>query len=388
MVTVADEPLDEVDFPPPAPAPAAGVGTVVTVAGNGIPGLAGDGRPATAARLFNAFGIAVDRNGDLSIADADANRVRKVDGRTSLISTVAGSTPFEHLPGLYVLQYIGGFGGDGEQATAAQLNHPEEVAVDGTGNLYISDYSNHRVRKLDPNGIITTVAGNGQYGFSGDGQAATKAQLAFPAGLAVDQAGNLFVIDSRRRVRKVGPNGIITTFAGGGKAKVTDGAAATAVALLNPLELAVDAAGDLFIGDSGLHQILKVTPAGIVSIVAGTGQVAFSHDGGPAKKTPIEGRLAMAVDSAGNLFFADMNRIRKIGPDGIVTTVAGNGQAGFTGDGGPATAARLTGPTSLAIDAAGNLLFTDGQPGAPGDQSVKRVRKVIGIAAPGLVGGQ
>src|SRR5262249_7146679 len=153
----------------------------------------------------------------------------------------------------------------------------------------------------------------GQLDLSGDGHAARAAGLAFPNGLAVDAAGNLFIADNwyPPLVRRVSPDGVITTVTGGGNAKVMEGASATAIALSDPFELAVDATGNLLIGDSGLNRILKVTPGGKISIIAGTGQARFSADGGLATKTPIDGSLAMAMDSAGDLFFADMNRIRK-----------------------------------------------------------------------------
>jgi trimeric autotransporter adhesin len=200
--------------------------------------------------------------------------------------------------------------------------------------------------------------------------------------------GSFLIADTgNNRIRLVNTSGIITTVAGGGSDAVTDGAAATAVALNGPRELAVDGAGNLFIADGGLNQIFKVTADGKIHIVAGTGVAGFSGDGGKATAAQINGGfLAMAVDSAGNLFFADQNnnRIRKIGPDGTISTVVGSGPAfpdpgSFAGDGGPATAARLRGPSGVAIDAAGNLLFSD--------VGNNRIRKVIGIAAPGVVAG-
>jgi sugar lactone lactonase YvrE len=207
----------------------------------------------------------------------------------------------------------------------------------------------------------------------------------------VDRVGNLYLADQRnRRVRKVDvKTGIISTVAGGGTEPVKDGALATAIALGGrPFGLAFDTSGSLYIGDGGLNRILKVSPAGIVTLVAGTGTPGFSGDGGPAAQAQFNNSSPrLAVDSAGNLYFADAayNRIRKVSADGIITTVAGRGPifpdpGSFAGDGGPATAARLWDCTGVAIDGAGNLYITD--------RGNVRIRKVIGIAAPGVIGGQ
>jgi sugar lactone lactonase YvrE len=391
QVTVADGPVDGVDFPPAAPASTPATGSIVTVAGNGIFGYGGDGRPATTARLSAFGGIASDPAGNLYIAFNAINRIRKIDAKTGIITSIAGSSAFESVRGLQPALGSGGYGGDGGPATQALLNTPQNVALDAAGNLYIGDTVGHRVRKVDPNGIITTVAGTGQEGFSGDGGPATQAQLAAVQGVAVDKSGNLYIADQRnRRVRKVdSKTGVITTIVGGGTEPVKDGAGATAIALGGrPFGLALDLGGNLFIGDGGLNRILKVSPAGLVSIVAGTGTPGFSGDGGPATQAQFNNSSPrLAVDSAGNLYFADgaNNRIRKVSADGIITTVAGSGPifpdpGSFAGDGGPATAARLWDCTGVAIDGAGNLYITD--------RGNLRIRKVIGIAAPGVSGGQ
>jgi NHL repeat-containing protein len=371
LVTVADQPVDGVDFPPAAPGPAPAVGTILTVAGDGIPGFGGDGGSATSARLNTVIGIAVDKAGNLYLAENNIGRIRKVDP-TGQISTVAGSSPFELIHGLFPLN-AAGFGGDGGPAAAAQLNFPKYIAVDAAGNLYFSDTYNNRVRKVEAStGIITTIAGSGpagegKGGFAGDGGKATAALLNAPQGVALDAIGNLYIVDGRnKRVRKVGLDGIITTVAGGGTASVTSGASATAVSLGVPFGVAVDLTGNLYIVDIGVGSILKVSPSGAISRAAQLGS-----EGG------------LAVDSTGNLFFADTdnNRIRKISPDRTDAAVAGNGSAGFAGDGGPATKAKLTVDFGgLAADQAGNLYIADS-----GNQ---RVRKVIGIAAPGVIGGQ
>jgi len=205
----------------------------------------------------------------------------------------------------------------------------------------------------------------------------------------VDAAGNLWIADAgNARIRKVDRSGNITTVAGGGKDPVTDGAKATAVALSNnPYSLALDPSGNLFIGDRGAARILKLSADGTLRLVAGTGKAGFSGDGGPGVAAQIGGTLFMACDRAGNLFWSDEGnqRVRKLTPEGIIGTVAGSGPAqtsagAFSGDGGPATAARLYSPLGVAIDLEGNLLIAD--------QVNRRIRKVIGIAAPGLIAGQ
>jgi sugar lactone lactonase YvrE len=269
------------------------------------------------------------------------------------------------------------------------------VAVDAAGNLYISEVRSRRVRRVDANtGIITTVVGSGPVfpapaTFSGDGGPATAATLNGPQSLVFDAAGNLYIADNLNgRVRKVSPAGIITTVAGGGKDPVTDGADALTVTLGRPRNLALDAQGNLFIWDGSLNRVLKMRPDGKLSFYAGNGTAGFSGDGGPATAAQLNAPfLYMTADSAGSLFVADQNnnRVRKITPDGVITTVAGSGAIGFgngafSGDGGPATAAELSVPQGLAIDAAGNLYIAD--------FFNLRIRKVIGIAAPGLVAGQ
>ena len=235
---------------------------------------------------------------------------------TAGIETVAGYVPL----------------GDGGAATAAALMNPGGVAVDAAGTLYIADTDNNRIRKVTTAGVITTVAGNGLAGAGGDGGQAVFASLHSPHGVAVDAAGNLYIADTdNNRIRKVTPAGIITTVAGTGiSGHSGDGGPATAARLNYPVGVAVDAAGNLYIADTGNSRIRKVTPAGVITTLAGTGIGGYSGDGGPATAAQLKYPFGVAVDAAGNLYIADSgnNSIRKVTPAGIITTVAGNGTAG------------------------------------------------------------
>ncbi|UCG11003.1 MAG: hypothetical protein JSU72_10540, partial [Deltaproteobacteria bacterium] len=252
------------------------------------------------------------------------------------------------------------YGGDGGQATLARLKYPDGVAVDAAGNVYIADTSNHRIRKVDPNGIITTIAGTGAQGGGGDGGPATQAAIDSPKGIAVDATGNLY-ISTYNVVRKVDSSGIITTVAGSGAAgPLRDGGPATEAGLKNILSVAVDTAGNLYIADSGHYRVRKVDTAGIITTVAGNGYTGYSGDGGPATAAKMSAPLGLAADESGNLYIATGPRIRKVDTSGIITTFAGGGSpVDGLGDGGPAIDARLDSPYGLAVDAAGNLYITD-----------------------------
>ncbi|MEU5919014.1 RICIN domain-containing protein [Streptomyces sp. NPDC047141] len=268
----------------------------------------------------------------------------------STIGTVAGTG-------------VAGFAGDGELAVSAQLNRPYGIVVDSTGTLYFSDHNNHRVRKITTDGKITTVAGTGIAGFRGDGGAAVSAQLNGPREVAVDDAGNLFIADSNNhRIRKVSTDGTISTVAGNGTAGFRgDGGAATSAQLHLPLGVVPDSAGSLYITDYHNHRVRMVTTDGKITTVAGTGTAGFKGDGGPAVSAQLNGLHGVAVGGAGDLYIADHknHRIRKVSADGTISTVAGNGTAGFKGDGGAAVSAQLNGPVGLVMDSCGTLYFTD-----------------------------
>ncbi len=330
----------------PAAFGVSGSNTITTVAGTGTAGFAGDGGQATSAQLYKPWGVAVDAQGSVYVADYYNHRVRKISG--GIITTVAGTG-------------AAGYSGDGGQATSAQLNYPADVAVDAQGNLYISDYYNHRIRKVS-GGVITTVAGTGTKGYSGDGGQATSAQLNYPEGIAVNAQGNLYVADTENnRVRKVS-NGVITTVAGTGtKGYSGDGGQATSAQLYDPTDVAVDGQGNLYIADGDNYRVRKVS-GGIITTVAGTGTKGFSGDGGQATSAGFVYPEDVAVDAAGNLYVSDYEakarRIRKVS-GGVINTIAGTGADASSGDGGPAASAAIYGPAGLALDGQGNLYVTD-----------------------------
>jgi uncharacterized protein (TIGR03437 family) len=334
-------------------------GTISTIAGTGVYGFAGDGGPAAKAQLANPWSVAVDGSGNVYIPDQLNARVRKIDSSGN-INTIAGNG---------LLSYSG----DNGQASRAQLYGPQATATDPSGNVYIADTQNNRVRKVSPAGVITAFAGSGTAGFAGDGGAAVSAQLARPAGVAADSAGNVYISDSANgAVRKVTPDGIINTIA----------------QLIRPQGMAVDAAGNLYVADSADSRIRKISAAGVLSTIGGTGQPGYSGDGGPAVAAQVNSPFGVGVDAVGNVYVADTgnNLLREITPDGAVKTVAGTGVAGHLGDGGPALSAQLAAPISVVVDGGGNIYFAD---------SGSRVRKIapdgtiatiLGGNAPGYSG--
>jgi len=315
----------------------------------------GDGGDATLANLNGPFGIARDSDGNLYIADTYNNAIRKVD-TNGIITTVAGTLGSS------------GSNGDGGDATSAQLDSPSGVAVDNNGNVYIADTSNHAIRKVDTDGIITTVAGIlGSSGSNGDGGDATSAQLDSPLDISVDSDGNLYIADTfNNAIRKVDTDGIITTVAGtlGSSGRNGDGGDATLAQLDSPYGVAVDNNGNVYIADSANHAIRKVDTNGIITTVAGTlGSSGSNGDGGDVTLAQLNQPTDLVVDSDGNMYISDSGNyaIREVNTNGIVTTVAGIlGISGSSGDGGPATSANVgLGIKSIVIDSDGKLYIAD-----------------------------
>ena len=366
-------------------------GAITVIAGSGVPGFSGDGGTATAGQLRDPNGVAVDSAGNVYIADSGNNRIRRVTPG-GVISTVAGGTTDQlnapagvavdgagtlyvadtgnnrvrRLTGGTLTTIAGtggaGFGGDGGPATSASLWQPRGVAVDGAGNVYIADRWNRRIRRVATNGIISTVAGVGTMGFTGDGGSAVAAELGDPAGVGVDAAGTIYIADhSNQRIRRVS-GGVISTLAGNGNpAYGGDGGAAAAAALYQPLGVCAKAGGSVYVADTSNFRVRMISAGGVITTVAGTGTPGFSGDGASATNAQLYGPAGAVVDGAGNLYIADAenHRIRRVSPGGIVTTMAGSGGILFSGDGGPATAATLYRPSSVAVDEAGNLYIAD-----------------------------
>lgn len=329
---------------------AAGTYIINTVAGTGIDGFSGDGGTAASAELNNPGGVAVDSTGNLYIADSSNHRVRKVDA-SGKISTIAGIG-------------TGGYSGDGGPATSAQLNNPYRLTLDSVGNLYIVDYSNDCIRKVDVSGNISTVAGGRGNGYSGDGGPATSAKLSYPDGVAVDSSGNLYIADKgNHRIRKVDTSGTISTVAGTGVYGFSgDGGDATLAQLYYPNGVAVDGSGNLYISDKDNHRIRKIDVTGKISTIAGVGgEPNYWGDGVPATSAYFNLPIGIAVDSGGNVYIVDSSnfRIRKIDTSGIISTIAGTGRYGYSGDGGPATSADLHRPYEVAVDSSGNLYIAE-----------------------------
>ena len=341
----------------------------------------GDGGLATAAQLNIPYGVAVDSSGNLYLSDAGNNRVRKVDAVTRNITTVAGSGAH-------------GFSGDTGPATSAQLRTPYGLAVDSDNNLYIADGRNNRIRKVDTSGItwtISTVAGGGSV--LGDNGAATLAKLNGPRGVAVDGDGNIYIADtSNHRIRKVDTSGttwMITTVAGTGtKGLSGDNGAATAAKLDAPYGVAVDSDNNIYIAGIDNHRIRKVDTSATpwtISRVAGTEAKISGYygDGGAATAAWLNGPVGVAVDASGNIYIADTgnNRIRKVDASGEISTVAGTGTPGYNGDGCRATTAQLSSPYGVAVDGSGNVYIADGD-----NNRIRKIGPAPAGSAPGPCG--
>jgi NHL repeat len=320
------------------PAPTLGL-----LAGTGVPGYLGDSGPAVGAQLDQAMGVAVDAAGDVLVADL-SNRIRKItpDG---VITTVAGSG-------------IAGFAGDGGPATNAQLNHPTGVVVDAAGGILIADQHNYRVRRVDPSGTISTVAGTGSTGYGlGDGGLAVDVGLNLPTTLALDAKGGILIAEmGERRIRRIDPDGTISTIAGdSGTGYDGDYKPATQASLTKPTGLAVAPTGDVLIADQGDQRIRRVDPSGIIHTIAGNGLMATTGDGGPASAANLDNPTSLLVDRSRRVLVAEATRVRSIERDGTINTVAGGGTSA-PANGLLATSATLPSPTSMAIDHTGGVI--------------------------------
>jgi len=339
-------------------------GTIGTAVGTGQKGFGGDGGPAEKARLNAPFDVTFDASGNLYFSDTFNHRVRRVDAKTGVVTTVAGSG-------------AAGFSGDGGPATKARLNEPYGVVLDREGNLYFADRLNGRVRRVDgKTGVISTAAGNGSKKPLGDGGPAVKAGLVEPNGVALGLDGRrLFIADvADHRIRVVDlASGTIATFAGTGEGKHSgDGGPAKAAAIFGARAVDVGPDGTVYILERQGNSLRTIDPkTGVISTVAGTGAKGYGGDGGPARGATFDGPKELAVDRAGNVLIVDTENhvIRRIDArSGLITTVAGDGTPGGRGDGGPARSARLDRPHGVAIGPDGTVYI--------GDTGNHRVRKV------------
>lgn len=328
--------------------------TISTIVGLGLAGYSGDGGLATGAKINSPCGIGTDTAGNIYIADDLNHVIRKLTKSTGIITTIAGTG-------------ISGYSGDGGLAVNAKIYNPGDVSCDKYGNIYIADQNNNVIRKISmATGIITTIAGNGTQGYSGDGGPATSAQLKTPVGVTVDKFNNIYIADANNHcIRKVdGGTGIITTITGNGTLGFSGDGGLASLALVNhPSKVILDSIGNLYFTDEANNRVRKIMAAtNIIQTIAGTGIFGFGGDGGLATSAQFSFPIGLAFDAIGNLYIADIYnyRIRKLAVNtNIITTIAGNGTLGYSGDGGISTSAQLKYPQGILIDKFGNLCFSE-----------------------------
>ena len=353
-------------------------GVISTVAGTGQPGFSGDDGPAVQAqlglarlvnecdpaRLEEQSHISVDLQGNIYLADSSNNRIRRITA-AGVISTLAGTGERPAVDGR--CSPLGGNAavGEGGQARAARLYGPGQAIAMPNGNLLICDQKNNRIRQVSATGTITTIVGTSLHAFFAPNIPATSTPLDWPSSIAVGRDGLLYFAEIHsHRIARVSASGVIQTVAGDGfPGNGADNVAATASRLVNPTFLLFDTAGNLYVADQGNHKVRRITPQGIVTTFAGTGSPGFSGDGGRATAAQLNQVNGLAFDARGNLYIADMgnHRVRLVAPDGTITTVAGNGQIGRGGEGVPATQSALNFPSSVAVAPNGDLLINDWQ---------------------------
>lgn len=327
--------------------------TIATIAGNGTEGYSGDGGLAVSALLSKPNQITYDQSGNLFIAEDYNHVVRKIDA-AGVISTVAGTG-------------TAGFSGDGGLAINAEFNRIVGATVDATGNIYICDAENYRIRKVDLLGNVSTIAGTGTEGYSGDGSLAINAEIGFVSGICIDNSGNIYIANQTyHNIRKIDAAGIITTYAGDGSGNPGyggEGVVAATTMVNSPASVFMDGAGNLFFSELGGFRIRKINGAGIVTTVAGNGNFGSTGDGGAATSAQIASPYGVVVDAAGVIYFCESinNKIRKISATGIISTYAGVGgfTVGYSGDNGPALLAQFSNPSAITLDNSNNVVVGD-----------------------------
>ncbi len=345
------------------------ISVISTIAGTGTGSYSGDGGQATSATINLPTGIAIDNSGNVYFAEYNNNRVRKITVSTGIITTVVGTGSLS-------------YGGDGGSPTSASVCNPHGLAFDSSGNYYIGDHCNHRVRKVTiATNLISTYAGTGSGSYSGDNGQATSAAIYYPSGVAVDASGNVYIaVLYNQRIRKVtASTGVIATIAGTGTAGYSgDGGQATAANIKNPAGVNLDSAGNVYFGDcnDGRYNVIrKVTVStGVISTVAGTGSGGYNGDNIQATAATLNFPFDVVLDSSDNLYICDRNnnRVRKVDAStGVITTVVGTGTASSTGDGSAATAATVNLPLYSRFDSAGNYYISD--------EGGNKIRKVVTV---------